>query len=319
MSVNDVSNAKAKAAWLYNFAIDSAKLTQEHKNWLDLWVIKPLRDEHRTLQATGAGTSNPWSWLVWLIGNTSRTGSFQYNLALSDRRAAAVRDYILSAMGPSDVVFDIKIAGVSESRAQLLGVKDETEDMMHRAVFVCAGRQDLKIPPVPPEIKAPTQSVSVDFYFYAERGSWFNVMKWRGELYASFSTKGARKYIGWKCTSSGMSVNPGDINTAAPPIPSTDKIFAGPGQISLPDTDALKRLDKATIYPQVVGTTLKIRIVDAAPDRSDLHLKMKILKGNTELSQAVGSLGVSKPLDEAATRELQKAIQFVRTGGVIYA
>lgn len=319
MSVNEVSTGKAKAAWLYNFAIDSAALTQEHRNWLDLAVIRPLRAENQKLEASGAATSNAWSWLVWLIGNTSRTGSYSHNQALSDRRSAAVRDYILTAIGQTNVVYDVKIAGIGESRAQIMGVKDETEDMTHRAVFVSFGRQDPKIPPVPPEIKPPTQSVSVDFYFYAKRATWMNVMKWNGELYACYSSKGSRHYIGWKASSSGGSVNPGDINTMAPPIPSHDLIFAGPAQISLPNADALKRLDKATIYPQVIGTTLRIRIVDAAPDRSDLHLKMAILKGNYELSQAVGSLGVSKPLNEAAASELRKAINFVRNGGKILA
>jgi len=309
MSVNDVSTARSKSAWLLDFSIDSCALKQEHRNWLNLSIIRPLRAEHDRLVASNATSSDAREWIIWLIGNASRTGSFDYNQALSQRRAEAVRRYLHEALAGTNVVYTIETRGLSELRATLLGARDETEDMTHRAVYVVMEERDPTLPPNPPVVKPPERAVPVSFYLYADRGAFMNVMKWRAELYAIYRRKGGKGYVGWLASASALTTSPSDVNKAfTPPLPSIDKVFAGPARITLPDVDAIERLNGATIWPRMSGATLRLRIENAAPDRGDLHLKLPVHTGNFELTQGVGSLKKMQTLSPKARESLDRTI-----------
>lgn len=318
MSVNDVSFGRDKAAWLLDYKIDSSTLKADHRAWLDRNVVTPLRAEHARHLATGATSSDAHEYTIFIIGSASRTGSYDYNLKLSKGRANVVAKYLAEALNDLTVVFSIRTNALSELRAAIMGDKDETENMTHRAVFVSMVRHEPEKPPEQPKITPPSQAIAVDFWFYAERTSWFNVQKWHGEFYAAYKHKGERRHVGWKMTSSGATVGPGDINKGfTPPIPNSDAIFAGKGQATFPNAVALDRLNNKTIYPRVVGSTLTLRIVGAGPERDDLILKMPIRTGGYELSQAVGSLGRMETLNEKVVQELYRAIQATGPHGML--
>ncbi len=316
MSVNDVTIGKTKAAWLMDFKVDSTVLKAEHKEWLDRAVVQPLLAEDARNVAAGKQTSDGSHHTVWVIGSASRTGTYDHNLRLSSRRAAVVRAYLASVLQHVSVVFSIRTHALSELRAAYLGDKDETENMAHRAVYVASMAHPAALPPRQPPITPPTQAIAVDFYFYAERAHWFNVTKWKGELYARYKHKGEVSYKGWFLSSSGLTVKPDDVTKAwTPSLPSTDLVFAGSGEATFPSPALLDRLSRKAIYPRVVGKTLTLRIVDAAPDRSDLVLTMPVLHGDFQLSQGVGSLGTMKPMKPDAIKALREAIYVTETCG----
>lgn len=321
MSVSDATVGTTKAAWLLDYRIDSSTLRPEHREWLDRTIVRPILAEDAGNAARGKMSSDGEHITVWVVGSASRTGSYDYNLRLSSRRAEAVRAYLAAALQAVSVVFFIRTHALSELRAAVMGDKDETENMAHRAVYVAVTRHPAAVPPQQPPITPPSPAIAVDFYFYAERAHWFNVSKWKGELYARFKHKGDMRYMGWFLSSSGLTVSPGDINKAwTPALPSTDVVFAGHAAASFPNPAILDRLSHKTIYPRVVGKTLTLRIVDGAPDRDDLILKMPVLHGDYQLSQGVGSLGKMAPLGQDAIDALKEAIHYtVVCGGSMCA
>lgn len=316
MSVSDVTIGNTKAAWLMDFKVDSTVLKAEHKEWLDRAIVQPLLAEDARNIAAGKQTSDGSHHTIWVIGSASRTGSYDYNLRLSSRRAAVVQTYLASVLQHVSVVFSIRTHALSELRAAYLGDKDETENMAHRAVYVASMAHPAAVPPRQPPITPPNQAIAVDFWFYAERAHWFNVTKWKGEFYASYKHKGQMHYKGWFVSSSGLTVKPEDITKGfTPNLPSTDLVFAGSAEATFPSPALLDRLSRKTIYPRVSGKTLTLRIVDGAPDRSDLILKMPVRHGDYQLSQGVGSLGSMKPMTQGAIDTLRKVTQFTVTCG----
>lgn len=311
MSVSDVTIGRDKAAWLLDFKIDSSVLKPDHREWLDRTIVQPLLAEHAGNEARGKTSSDGHHYTIWVIGSASRTGSYEYNLGLSNRRAEVVRAYLAKALMDASLVITIRTHALSELRAAYLGDKDETENMAHRAVYVSFMRHDPKLPPKQPPITPPNEAIAVDFYFYAERAAWFNVQKWRGEFYARYKHKGTMHHVAWFASASGLTVGPGDVNKAfTPALPSTDVIFAGASaDFTFPAPVALEQLNNKRIYPRIVGKTMTLRIVDAAPDRGDLMIKMPIRYGSLELSQAVGSLSRKKPMQQKAIDVFYEAIR----------
>jgi hypothetical protein len=70
-----------------------------------------------------------------LHGTASRTGSDQYNQALSQRRVRAVRDHLLARGAQSNQLGE---SATGETDARLAGQRDKTEDSRFRAVLVTA-------------------------------------------------------------------------------------------------------------------------------------------------------------------------------------
>ncbi|GAB5374058.1 MAG: hypothetical protein AcusKO_05200 [Acuticoccus sp.] len=311
MSISDVTIGRTKAAWLLDFRIDSSVLKNEHKAWLDRTIVRPLLAEHAANEASGKTSSDGHCYTIWVIGSASRTGSYDYNLRLSNRRAEVVRRYLAEKLTDATVVVSIRTHALSELRAAYMGDKDETENMAHRAVYVAFTRHDPKLPPAQPPITPPNQVIAVDFFFYAERAAWFNVQKWKGELYARYKHKGKFHHVGWFASASGLTIGPGDINKGfTPSLPSNDLIFAGPSaDFTFPSPVLLERLNGKAIYPRIVGKTMTLRVVDGAPDRGDLNIKMGVRHGSLELSQAVGSLHRMKTMNPEAVKVLYRAIR----------
>ena len=321
MSVRDVTTGNHKAAWLLDYKVDSSALKPEHKEWLDRNVLRPILAEDARNRANGKSSSTGEHYTVWVVGSASRTGSYDYNLRLSERRARVVQRYLAEALEGATPVVTVRTHALSELRAALLGDKDETENMAHRAVYVSLVRHPAEFPPPKPVITPPPAAVAVDFFFCAKRASWFNVTKWFGILYAVYRHKGETHYKAWLASSSGLSVSPEDVlKSITPSLPKTDVIVAGQAEMTFPSAALVERLSRKTIYPRIAGKTFALRIVDGAPDNGDLVLEMPILMGDFQLSQGVGSLGKPFPMTPEAIRNYRDLIQFfVVCGGKLCA
>ena len=87
-----------------------------------------------------------------IVGLTSRTGSFGYNLALSRRRADEVIAELRSQLGARPLV--ASDAGAGESLAWLAGVPDGIEHPSWRSVVVVYSNQP-EPPPLPRLVPQP--------------------------------------------------------------------------------------------------------------------------------------------------------------------
>jgi hypothetical protein len=135
-----------KVAYLYGFKIDRPELRQEHKKWLDLYLIKQA--EHQ------ASMRPPWRkiWHVWVCGTTSRTGGWGHNWGLSEHRNNAVTSYIAVQFlerGMAGNLIQHPI-WVGESSAVLRGRPDEDESALDRAVIIAFLPADPYVAPPPP-------------------------------------------------------------------------------------------------------------------------------------------------------------------------
>lgn len=131
-------------AKLWGFAVNSADLKDVHKRWLSDYVLPILKD--------GGSVS--------LVGEASRTGSSQHNLALSKRRASNIAAYLYFVSGTH---FAVNIAhggrtdlGFGEAAAAWAGHADGTEDAYFRAVRVRAWKKPAPPPPPPPDKRVVT-------------------------------------------------------------------------------------------------------------------------------------------------------------------
>lgn len=114
---------------MYNFDIDDATVKVEHQQWLNK-VVVPLAKASKRVE-------------VLLKGTASRSGSKQYNEALSQRRVEAVQKYLVGQGVPAD---HIKLTWVGELEAELAGQKDNTESDRDRAVGVLVKRKSPSAP-----------------------------------------------------------------------------------------------------------------------------------------------------------------------------
>jgi hypothetical protein len=102
---------------LFNFDIDDATLKPKHQQWLDDNVVPFL------------GTATR----IALFGTASRSGSDQYNQALSERRVKTVKDYLLRKGARPGTIVE---SAAGEQPAARAGERDGTEDPRFRAVEV---------------------------------------------------------------------------------------------------------------------------------------------------------------------------------------
>ncbi len=114
---------------LFNFDIDDATVKPEHQLWLQKVVVPVAKASGRVE--------------VLLKGSTSRSGSKQYNEALSQRRVEAVRTYLVGQGVGGD---RIKLTWVGELEAELAGQKDGSESDRDRAVGVLVRRKTPSAP-----------------------------------------------------------------------------------------------------------------------------------------------------------------------------
>ncbi len=116
---------------LFNFDIDDATVKVEHQAWLQKVVVPVAKASGRVE--------------VLLKGTASRSGSKQYNEALSQRRVEAVRQFLVGQGVAGD---RIKLTWVGELEAELAGQKDGTESDRDRAVGVLVRRKVATAPRV---------------------------------------------------------------------------------------------------------------------------------------------------------------------------
>ena len=300
-TVKDVSFGDVTGGWLYGFDINHHELKEAHKDWLNARVVSPL-----ALYAASNGfmrsINSPEWWHVWLVGAASRTGSYRHNLKLSERRANSIREFLRTRLGAPGATWTMSVHPFSETPAAMLGRADEVENLFDRAVLVLMRKFKTAFipdPPLPsiPSLK-PELPMPVSFYFASRRGSWFNVNKWRAELYASYRHKGRLSYDGWQVSASSVSIAVTDVNKAwTPALPSVDAVLAGPTEAHFPSVDALDGLNGKRISLGTRGNELVLRVESAMPDGRDLHLRFPSTTSG-ELSQGVGSLGKRMALPE---------------------
>jgi hypothetical protein len=104
-------------ALLFNFDIDDASLKTAHKQWLDENVVPFLATATR----------------IALSGTASRSGSDQYNQALSQRRVKTIKDYLVGKGAKATAIAEVASGEQAAARA---GQRDGTEDARFRAVEV---------------------------------------------------------------------------------------------------------------------------------------------------------------------------------------
>ena len=102
---------------LYNFDIDDSSLKKEHRDWLEQ-VAAPIA----SCQAAE----------VFLKGSASRSGGNEYNLQLSNRRAASVRKYLVD-LGVAPAKLDT--VGYGENRPVAEGHNEEAWAQNRRVEF----------------------------------------------------------------------------------------------------------------------------------------------------------------------------------------
>ncbi len=200
-NVNDVSTNRFKAAWLSSFGRDKADVRPAHKTWLDrhvVWAVEAecsSEDEH---------AGSPDIWQVWVVGATSRTGSFRHNLSLSRRRAEAVRAYLSDRMKDFKVAWNIEVKGMSEIPASVIGRKDDVEKAFDRGVLVIVQKNAVELPAV-----RPPQRLLVRFYWYGNSTAFLKAGHWEGWLYALYKSQGVDIYDSWRTTAGGLDLATG--------------------------------------------------------------------------------------------------------------
>lgn len=106
------------------FPFDSAELTEEAKLVLEANLRWLMRSENRHVR-------------VRLEGHTDQRGSEEYNLALGDRRAQVVRDYLISrGMDPNR----LETFSWGEEKPRVPGTTEEAYAQNRRTEFVLLGR-----------------------------------------------------------------------------------------------------------------------------------------------------------------------------------
>lgn len=120
---------------LYNFDLNSDRLKDGHKNW--------LRNRLGDAPATGRYT-------LYVHGRASKLGSKKYNEHLSEKRAKAVRDFLVRERGA--LANRIVVKWVGEDEAQF-----PVDDELDRAVWVGMRRTSDATPWTPPPIRVPTE------------------------------------------------------------------------------------------------------------------------------------------------------------------
>jgi hypothetical protein len=127
-------------ALLYDFDVDSSALKPEHIQWLEK-TVTPYRNRDMT---------------ALIIGLASRTGSNDWNLSLSRRRAASVSSQLF-VLKPTRFLTEARVA-VGEEAAKIAGLQDRVEDGRWRSVFINIHDPKRILPPPPPPPK-PVKSV----------------------------------------------------------------------------------------------------------------------------------------------------------------
>ena len=144
-----------RAAYLYGFRIDSARLRSSHKKWLDKYIINRAKFYAQGHRLEGFGHHN---LKLWIIGLASRTGSAEHNENLSIQRVKAVEDYIKPRL--NGVVIDIRKKGRGEKPAEVLGGhENDVEDAFYRSTFVSFSAQEPN--PLPKIKRCPKTSEPV--------------------------------------------------------------------------------------------------------------------------------------------------------------
>jgi hypothetical protein len=151
--VQNLSTPERQNAYLCGFDEDKAVLKECHLTYLRRIVLDAQR-----LSAIKISTHQNAVYRIWLLGTTSRTASFAYNLNLSRRRAQVVAPTLNQAFKNLDghpVPYVRDTEGMSETVALLRGRPDDTaDDPLDRAVL--RGVEWVTIPtPKPPVIQRP--------------------------------------------------------------------------------------------------------------------------------------------------------------------
>src|SRR5689334_9470666 len=126
----EVTPLKALPGWpdgrvLRAFGSGSADLKGKHKQWLDSFAIPRGKSGQR----------------IWICGLTSRLGGAGENQQLSEKRATAVRDYLVKGGVPLAKI--IGYVGQGEARA---GGSATNDDPLDCAVMVCVTNDVIQLP-----------------------------------------------------------------------------------------------------------------------------------------------------------------------------
>lgn len=134
-----------KQALLHGFDVNMAELKPCHRYWLDQYA-KPMRRPGLT---------------AMVHGHTSTTGSDALNLALSERRAAAVAQY-LEGLAPA-VPLQATTSWDGEQTARVAGLADGVEHSRWRGVLVTLiDLSRIPKPPPPPPPRMVQRKASVE-------------------------------------------------------------------------------------------------------------------------------------------------------------
>ena len=151
----ELSTKERKIAYLVGFDVDKHSLKKDHETWL---LTKVVADGHAQWANNIAQNRNAF-YRIWLLGTTSRTASFEYNLRLSKKRVKAVEQFLQNRFGSSSdktkIPYVIDTGGLSESIAFLSGKSDRKEDPLDRSVLVLAQWYTVPDPPKPPPVRRP--------------------------------------------------------------------------------------------------------------------------------------------------------------------
>jgi outer membrane protein OmpA-like peptidoglycan-associated protein len=152
---------KGRIALPIHFAYDSAEISPD--SFSQLHIVATALNDPRLHSAR-----------IGIEGHTDRTGSADYNLALSQRRADAVKDYLVQKENVSGSRLECK--GFGESRP-LPGVDQDTEEgrfQNRRVEFVNLGTG--------PAAAVPARPTSVDVAVNYERGNKVQTLRAGGVL-----------------------------------------------------------------------------------------------------------------------------------------
>jgi hypothetical protein len=113
------AGSKAARTRLFNYDIGDHVMKNEHRDFLLANVVPILKRSKNTA--------------VQLWGTASRSGSDQFNLKLSEKRANFIRDFLVQQGALRE---QIKFRGLGESPAKSAGIADGNESPEDRAVLV---------------------------------------------------------------------------------------------------------------------------------------------------------------------------------------